>query len=141
MSGPSPLIYREIAMRLATWLLGLPLAASILVALTRATVHFSAGWPTHAQHHLVHQIAIALGIAWVSFLVLLGPLQRREQWAWRALAVAGAFIYGGYWLGNLTVGHEGAATVPNASQAIQTVLYAAGLVLSRRQLSSEQHQE
>lgn len=61
-------------MRLPKVLLTIPLAATIVVALTRATVHFGLDWPVHAQHHLVHQIVLFIAISLLGLLLLYGPL-------------------------------------------------------------------
>lgn len=121
-------------MRLASALLGLPFVATILIALIQGTRHLGWDWPVHAHHHLLAHVTSAVGLCVVSLLVLAGPMQRRERWAWWSLLVAGVAIYGGYWLGNAMVGLGEPGTVPNASQAVQTVVFAVGLVLGRREL-------
>lgn len=119
-------------MRLTSTLLGLPLVATILVALIAATRHLAEDWPVHAQNHLLGHISVAVGLSVVSLLIVFGPLRRHERWAWWALVVAGSTIYGGFWFANLTVGFGESATGPNASQAVQTVVYGLGLVSAWR---------
>lgn len=123
-------------MRVASVLLSLPLLATIFIALTRGTRHFSLDWPIHAHHHLLANIAAAVALSVVSLLLIFGPLRRSERWAWWALVVAGVGIYGGFWLGNLAVGLGEPGLAPNSSQAVQTVLYLAGLVLAWREMKS-----
>ena len=121
-------------MRLVSSLLGLPLVATILIALIQGTRHLSWDWPVHAHHHLLAHITSAVGLSIVSLLLIFGPLQRRERWAWWALALAGVAIYGGFWLGNATVGLGEPGAAPNTSQAVQTVSYLLGLALGWREL-------
>ena len=121
-------------MRLVSILLGLPLIATILIAIIQGTRHLSWDWPVHAHHHLLAHITAAVGLSVVSLMLILGPLKRRELWAWWALVIAGLAIYGGFWLGNLTVGLGEAAARPNASQAVQSFLYVLGLLLGWRVL-------
>ncbi len=121
-------------MRLVSSLLGLPLVATILIALIQGTRHLCWDWPVHAHHHLLAHITSAVGLSVVSLLLLLGPLQRRELWAWWALAIAGVAIYGGFWLGNATVGLGEPIAAPNTSQAVQTASYLLGLALAWREL-------
>lgn len=112
-------------------LLALPLLATIAVAVVRGSRHFGWAWPVHAQHHLVAHIAGSVGLAGVGLLILFLPLrQGREPWAWWALALAGAAIFGGFWLGNVTVGLGEPSTVPNTAQSVLTLLYVAGLAWS-----------
>ena len=120
-------------MRLVSSLLGLPLVATILIALIQGTRHLSWDWPVHAQHHLLAHITSAVGLSVVSLFLIFGPLKRREPWAWWALAIAGVGIYGGFWLGNATVGLGEAGAAPITSQAIQSVLYLIGLILGWRE--------
>ena len=121
-------------MRLVSGLLGLPLVATILIALIQGTRHLSWEWPAHAHHHLLGNISTAVGLAIVSLLVIFGPLQRSERWAWWALLVTGISIYGGFWLANAAVGLSEPAAI--TSQAVQTALYAAGLALAWRKVQS-----
>lgn len=58
----------------------------------------------HAHHHLIAHITSVVGLSVVSLLVLAGPLQRGQRWAWWGLLVTGVAIYGGFWLGNVVVG-------------------------------------
>lgn len=116
--------------RLATLLLTIPLAVSSLVAVTRGTRHLALDWPVHARHHLVHGIALWFGLPLVALFLVCIPLQRGDAWAWWALVVAGVVLYGGYWLGNLSVGLGEPGLVPNTAQAVQAALYAVGLVLA-----------
>jgi hypothetical protein len=122
-------------MRLASVLLGLPLIATILVALIQGTRHLAWSWPAHAQHHLISHIALAVGLGTICLLLVAGPLRRSERWSWWALAVAGIAIYGGFWLGNATVGLGEPGAGPNTSQAIQSALYVSGLVIAWRELA------
>lgn len=121
-------------MRLVSFLLGLPLVASILISLVQATRHLYWDWPVHAHHHLLAHIATGVGLAMVGLLLITGPLQREERWSWWALLIAGCAIYGGYWLGNAVVGLGEPSLLPNASQGVQTVLYGTGLLLARRRM-------
>lgn len=123
-------------MRLVSALLGLSLLASILVTLFRGTRHLAWDWPVHAHHHLIAQIAAVVGLSVVSLLILAGPMRRRERWAWWSLLVAGMAIYGGFWLGTAVVGLGEPGTVPNTAQAVQTAVYAAGLLLGWRRLET-----
>ena len=119
-------------MRLASALLSLPLVATILIASIQGSRHLAWDWPVHAHHHLLAHICAAVGLSVVSMFLVLGPLQRREAWAWWALLVAGLAIYGGFWLGNAMVGLGEPAVAPNISQAVQTLVYVLGLVLAGR---------
>ncbi len=121
-------------MRTVSALLGLPLVATIVIALAQGTRHFAWDWPVHAHHHLLAHLSSAVGLCIVSLLLVFGPLRRGEAWAWWALCIAGVAIYGGYWLGNATVGLGEPGLAPNTSQAIQTLMYVAGLVLARGHL-------
>lgn len=121
-------------MRLVSVLLGLPLVATILVGLIRGTRHLTWDWPVHAHHHLVAHVTSAVGLSVVSLLVLAGPMQRRERWAWWALLVTGTAIYGGFWLGNAVVGLGEPGAVPNTAQAVQTAAYLLGLILGWRRM-------
>lgn len=114
-------------MRTAKILLTIPLAATIIVALTRATVHFELSWPMHAQHHLVHQIVLFIGISILGLLLVFGPLKRKESWAWWALLVTGLSIFGGFWLGHPLVGLGEPGMIPNTAQGILTLCFALGL--------------
>ncbi len=125
----------EIAVRLVSSLLGLPLIATILISLIQGTRHLSWDWPVHAHHHLLAHIASAVGLSVVSLLLIFGPLQRGEPWVWWALAIAGLAIYGGFWLGNAAVGLGEPGAAPNTSQAVQTVLYMLGLALGWREVN------
>lgn len=125
---------RRTPLKLASTLLALPLGATILVSLVRGTRHLAWDWPVHAHHHLIANISVAVGLSVVSLLILFGPVQRRERWAWWALLIAGAAIYGGFWLGNAVVGLGEPGAVPNTAQAVQTAVYAAGLVVAWRAL-------
>lgn len=116
-------------MKAASLLLGLPLVATVLVALIRGTRHLAAAWPVHAHHHLIANISSAVGLALVGLLVLAGPMRRGERWARWALLIAGAAIFGGFWLGNAAVGLGEPGTIPNTAQAVLTLAYAAGLAL------------
>ena len=120
-------------MRLTSTLLGLPLVATILIALLQATRHLAADWPVHAQNHLLGHISTAVGLSVIALVLVFGPLRRRERWAWWALAVAGGAIYGGFWLAILTVGFGESSTGPTISQAVQTMVYGLGLVSAWRQ--------
>lgn len=124
----------EGGMGLPSALLGVPLLATILVSLFRGTRHLSWDWPVHAHHHLVANISTAVGLAVVSLLLVVGPLQRRERWTWWALLVAGLAIFGGFWIGNATVGLGEPGALPNTAQAILTALYVGGLGLAWRPL-------
>jgi hypothetical protein len=88
------------------------------------------GWVTLAP------IAAVVGLSVVSLLILAGPMQRRERWAWWSLLVAGMAIYGGFWLGNAVVGLGEPGRVPNTAQAVQTAVYSAGLLLGWRRLET-----
>lgn len=121
-------------MRLPKVLLTIPLVATIFVALTRATVHFELGWPIHAQHHLVHQIVLFIGISMLGLMLLYGPLARGETWSWWGLLIAGLAIHGGFWLGHPLVGLGEPGTLPNTAQAVLSALYVAGLVTAWRAL-------
>lgn len=114
----------------ATILLGVPLLATIGVAVIRASRHLSWDWPTHAHHHLLGHIATAVGLAVVSLLVVRGPLRAGEPWAWWALAVAGLAIFGGFWLGNVTVGFGEPAAQAYTAQAVLSAVYVSGLAVS-----------
>lgn len=117
-------------LRLSSALLGIPLLAAMLIAVIRGSRHFSWDWPTHAHHHLLANIATAVGLAIVALLILIGPLQRGEQWAWWGLAVTGLCLFGGYWLGNVTVGLGIDPLVPNIAQTVLTLSFLVGLVLT-----------
>ena len=119
-------------MKLATILLALPLIANAFINAAQAPRHFSEGWPVHAQHHLLDHITAAIGLSVVSLMIVFGPLRRGERWAWWSLVVAGVALFGGYWLATATLGLGTASAVPNASQAIQAVLYVFGLGLAVR---------
>lgn len=108
----------------------MPLVATVLVSLIRGTRHLASDWPVHAHHHLIADITGAVGLAVVSLLILIGPMRRRERWAWWALLVAGTAIYGGFWLGNAVVGLGEPGAVPNTAQAVLSALYLAGLALA-----------
>ena len=121
--------------RFASLLLGLPLVATILIALIQGTRHLSWSWPVHAHHHLISHIALAVGLGAICIMLIVGPLRRQERWSWWALAVAGVANYGGFWIGNVTIGLGEPAAGPNTSQAVQSALYAAGLVVAWRELA------
>ena len=122
-------------MRIASVLLGLPLVASVLITCIQGPRHLSWQWPVHAQHHLLGHITTVVGLSVVSLLLVVGPLQRRERWAWWALVVTGVSLFGGFWLGNLMVGLGEPGAVPNTSQALQASVYLLGLVLAWRGVS------
>jgi hypothetical protein len=124
------------SIRLASVFLGVPLAATVLVSLIRGTRHLASDWPVHAHHHLIADITGAVGLAVVSLLILIGPIRKRETWAWWALLVAGVAIYGGFWLGNAVVGLGEPGAVPNTAQAVLSALYLTGLVLAWRALGA-----
>lgn len=115
-------------MKISKVLLTIPLIATIFVALTRATVHFELDWPVHAQHHLIHQIVLMIGISLVGLIILYGPLIRGERWAWWGLLLTGIAIHGGFWLGHPIVGLGEPGTIPNTAQGILSALYAGGLL-------------
>ena len=119
-------------MKLACVLLAIPLVANAFINAVQAPRHFSEGWPVHAQHHLLDHITAAIGLSAVSLLLVFGPLRRGERWAWWALVAAGIALFGGYWLATATLGLGTPSTVPNASQAVQAVLYVFGLGLAVR---------
>lgn len=123
-------------MRIVSVLLGLPLGATILISLIRGTRHLAWDWPVHAHHHLIGNITAAVGLSVVSLLILFGPMQRREAWAWWALLISGTAIYGGFWIGNAVVGLGEPGAVPNTAQAVQTALYSMGLLLGWRTLET-----
>lgn len=123
-------------MKAASVFLGLPLVAAVLVSLFRGTRHLARDWPVHAHHHLVGNVSTAVGLALVGLLIVLGPMRRRERWAWWALVIAGVAIYGGFWAGNAIVGLGEPGAVPNTAQGIQSGLYLVGLVLGRRALTA-----
>jgi hypothetical protein len=125
-------------MRLASLLLGLSLVATILVALIQGTRHLSWSWPVHAHHQLISQIALAVGMSIICLMLISGPLRRMERWSWWALAVGGVATYGGFWIGNATIGLGEPGAAPNTSQAIQSALYASGLVIAWRELAKSQ---
>lgn len=125
--------------KLTKTLLAIPLATTILVALGRATVHFELGWPVHAQHHLVHQIVLFLGLVAVGFMLLYGPLARRERWAWWTMLVVGISIFGGFWLGHPLVGLGEPGLIPNTAQAILSLLFLAGLAVGWREVRHGQY--
>ena len=122
-------------MRLASLLLGLPLVATILVALIQGTRHLSWSWPVHAHHHLISHITLAVGLGTICLMLIVGPLRRLERWSWWSLVVAGVAIYGGFWIGNATIGLGEPGAGPNTSQAIQSALYASGLAVAWRELA------
>lgn len=122
-------------MKLASFLLGVPLVANGLITLIQASRHLFTDWPVHAHHHVVAHISSTVGVVVVALLVLIGPLQHRERWAWWAMLAAGVTMYGGYWLGNVIVGLGEPEVLPNTSQAAQSVVYFAGLVLGWRGLT------
>lgn len=124
-------------LRSSSALLGIPLIAAMLIAVIRGSRHFSWDWPTHAHHHLLANIATAVGLAIVALLVLVGPLQRGERWSWWGLAVTGLSLFGGYWLGNVTVGLGIDPLVPNVAQSVLSLSFLAGLVLAWRELDPE----
>lgn len=124
-------------LRLSSALLAVPLIAAMLIAVIRGSRHFSWDWPTHAHHHLLANIATAVGLAIVALLVLIGPLQRGEPWSWWGLAVTGLALFGGYWLGNVTVGLGIDPLVPNVAQSVLTLSFLVGLVLAWRELDPE----
>lgn len=115
-------------------LLTIPLIVTIFVALVRATVHFELDWPVHAQHHLVHQIVLMVGISALGLMLLYGPLARLEFWAWWGMIAVGVSIHGGYWLGHPLVGLGEPGAIPNTAQVILSLLFAAGLATSWRRL-------
>lgn len=121
--------------RATTWLLGLPLVATILIATIRSLRHFEADWPTHAEHHLVAFIALAVGISVVGLIIVARPAQQLEMWAWWTLIAIGVSIFGGFWVGQATVGLGHEATVPNTAQAVLTITYGLGLALGRREIN------
>lgn len=122
------------SMKAASIFLGLPLVATVLVSLIRGTRHLGWEWPVHAHHHLIANISTSVGLCVVALMILSGPMQRREKWAWWALAIAGVAIYGGFWLGNVVVGLGEPGAVPNTAQGVQTGLYLVGLMLGWRAL-------
>lgn len=124
------------SMKAASIFLGLPLATTVLVSLIRGTRHLAWEWPVHAHHHLIGNISTAVGLSLVGLMVLFGPMQRREKWAWWALLIAGAAIYGGFWLGNVVVGLGEPGAVPNTAQGVQTGLYLVGLILGWRAVAA-----
>lgn len=128
---------RADSVRWSSVLLGIPLVATIFIAVIRGSRHFSWDWPTHAHHHLLANIATAVGLAVVALLVLIGPLHRGERWSWWGLAVAGLSLNGSYWLGNVTVGLGIDPLVPNLAQSVLTLSFLAGLVLAWREIGSE----
>lgn len=121
-------------MQLTKILLTIPLAATIFVALGRATVHFELGWPVHAQHHLVHQIVLFLGLSAVGFLILYGPLARRERWSWWAMLIIGISLFGGFWFGHPLVGLGEPGMLPNTAQAVLSLLFVLGLGFGWREV-------
>lgn len=121
-----------------TLLLRAPLVVSIGVAVIRGSRHFSWDWPTHAHHHLVGNISTVVGLSVVSLLIVRGPLRDGEAWAWWALVVSGLALFGGYWLGNVTVGFGEPATQANVAQTVLTLSYASGLAVARRTLVTPQ---
>lgn len=124
-------------MRAAKVLMTIPLCATIFVALGRATRHFALDWPVHAQHHLIHQIVMFVGIAVIGLMLVYGPLARRERWSWWALVIAAVAIHGGFWLGHPIVGMGEPATMPNVAQGILSALFVAGLFVARRALPAD----
>ncbi len=122
-------------MRLVQVLLGLPLVATIGIALIQGSRHLAWDWPAHAHHHLIAHISGVCGLALLSLILVFGPLQRRERWAWWCLVLSGLCIYGGYWLGNFLVGLGEPSAPPNTSQAIQSALYVVGLIFAWRALA------
>lgn len=122
-------------MKAASVFLGLPLATTVGVSLIRGSRHLAWDWPVHAHHHLIGNISTAVGLSVVGLLIVFGPLQRREKWAWWALLIAGLAIYGGFWLGNAVVGLGEPGAVPNTAQGVQTGLYLVGLILASRALT------
>lgn len=118
--------------RTASLLLTLPLFASSVIPISRGTTHLSLDWPVHAHHHLVHQLFLWTGLPILGLLLVWIPLQRGELWAKWALLLIGLCLYGGYWVGNLTIGLGEPATIPNTSQAIQALIYSTGLIVAWR---------
>ncbi len=120
----------EFARRPAVLLLGIPLVATILITVIRGSRHFGWDWPTHAHHHLVAHIAGTTGLSAVALLVLFQALRYGQRWAWWALLVTGVAVFGGHWVGNVTVGLGTEAALPNTAQAVLTATYALGLARS-----------
>lgn len=91
-------------MATAMVLMTIPLVTTIWFTLTVTPQHFALKWPTHAQHHLVSDMSVSIGICVIALILVFGPLRDHQSWSLWALLIAGLANFGSYWLGNLTTG-------------------------------------
>lgn len=128
-------------MRLALALLSLPLSFQILLHVFVFPEHLTEySWPGHAQHHLLRSAVGGDGMAVCGLVLAFGPLRQGNRGAWAALAVIGVAFYGGFWLATASVdfGETGFTRYGTLGHnAVQTLLYAIGLLLAWRNIQSE----
>ena len=84
--------------------LGLLTVSAILAALAlllatprhRAEREDKSSWPEHATTHVWQGVLWSVGLSVVVVVLTWIPLASDERWAWWALALLGAILYGGY---------------------------------------------
>jgi hypothetical protein len=90
-------------------------------------------WPAHARFHVLQAIALLTGMDLIAIALALGPLRRRDQWAfWTELTYV-LFAQGGYFaaLAVLPKGRQRGA-VFHVLYACATAIFLAGLLLGQR---------
>jgi len=90
-------------------------------------------WPAHARFHVLQAICLLTGMDLIAIALALGPLRRRDRWAfWTELTYV-LFAQGGYFasLAALPKGRPRGA-VFHVLYACATAIFLAGLLLGQR---------
>ncbi len=121
-----------VGLRTASWLIGLPHIVSAVAFVFAVPEHVAdPSWPPHARNHVLQALFWVVGFHAASLIVLFGPFRRGEGWAWGFLALAGAFLFGGYFAAILIT--RGGAPGPGDDVffGVLSLVYIGGLYTGR----------
>ena len=94
-------------------------------------------WPEHARFHVLQAVALLTGMDLIAIALALGPLRRRDRWAfWTELTYV-LFAQGGYFA-SIAVLPKGRprGVVFHVLYACATAIFLTGLLLGQRRPAS-----
>lgn len=120
-------------MALARRLIALAHVLTILAFCYAVPAHLlDATWPVHARNHVLQALFWVVGLNGIGLVILYGPFRRGERWAWRALLLIAAFLYGGYFLANAMTGGGAPGPTDDVFFAAVAAVYLLGLALAHK---------
>lgn len=98
---------------------------------------FDSSWPIHARNHALQSLFWIVGFCLLTTVVALKPLQNGTDWALWAVALAGGFVFGGYFVPIVVTGDGAPGLLDDIVFAVLFAHYAAGVGLAYSDQSND----